>query len=266
MSFNNTIECSEISSHFDKKILQFTANLFGPVNDISMKESNGQSVVIVSNERSVVFQHYINTNTFNCIVKMIKHLKKSRKIIYCVGDTDICIKYDVFDYLTPFNNHINHFNIIEWKKIYPIDPICKSSQFTNDFISKNLFKIMWDIGKALYAMHLNNYLHKDPSIDNVGINDAGNFVLFDFDMSTSFFISYSVSHDYHVFNRSLNFYIDDKYLQATIKEITDQHDNMLTKIIEIVSEINGIKQPFEPLLDKHIHETINFLQSETIKT
>lgn len=113
---------------------------------------------------------------------------------------------DVFPISNLTQKHISYDdenNIIIWKLLTPIKKLVDMKSY----IEKNFKKFETDIKKALKWLHKNGYLHRDCTLDNIGIDKHGNFNLFDFDS-----IKYSENleqfqklSDYCTLNKSLKF-------------------------------------------------------------
>jgi len=157
---------------------------------IKIASSNASSLVFIPRYDKNVYQYFsseiislricemmniLSENpTVLCELKMSKGFgKKSEKLL------DETLEYNIFDYISRFEYCVVDDNIVVWEKILPMNSI--QTDILPHFIEKNILKLLWDIGKALYGLHSKGYVHNDCRIDNIGINNIGNFVLFDFD-------------------------------------------------------------------------------------
>lgn len=165
---NGEVSCDTMITVLDK---------MGYVNDLDVKVSNGMSFIFVSGERKNVYQYFTHASMAKRIFDIMNILWKNKNIKIDFYFSNI--RYNLYDYIAQFVSYIPD-NIIVWKK-----HLCLNS-FGRDKIVKiindNYFKLIWDISKCLYGLHVNNILHGDARIDNIGIlNDK--FILFDFDGS-----------------------------------------------------------------------------------
>ena len=139
-----------------------------------IKSSNDTSFVFVS-AHDYVYQYFKNKNVPLRIIGLLSSLNRD------VINTALDITFDLNKYISNYVYFLPANDIIVWKKITPLNSFTaeKKAKIIND----NLRKLLLDISKALYGIHINNLLHGDARIDNIGIRD-GNFVLFDFDGSS----------------------------------------------------------------------------------
>jgi tRNA A-37 threonylcarbamoyl transferase component Bud32 len=129
--------------------------------------------------------------------------ENSKKIDYKLNKK---IDYDARDYISRLVKSYPSLNIIEWEKVTLLNGMEEKSR--NKFIKKNIFKIYWDISKALFGIHSRGIIHGDPVLDNIGINQKGNFMLYDFD-GTKF--SNEIVLDYNKFNTSIENIVGKKH-------------------------------------------------------
>lgn len=219
-------------------------------NNYNIKTSSGSSKVYIDKKDNIVIQQYISYQVAKRISDiMLKLLEKKQitlNIVFQKGfgpnkkvflKTEI--KYDPFNYITPFLFYIEKDNIIAWKKITPLNESEKT--ISREFLKKNFFKIWYDISKGLNALKTINIIHNDTVIDNIGIYN-GNFVLFDFDASDSpENKGKDFSDDFKMLKQSFKF--RDVYI-GRMEEITG-----IMSLIQIYSDLYNISLPeaFEKL-------------------
>jgi len=147
-----------------------------------MYSSNGSSTVLVCNTKAYQYFEKID------VAKRIYAIRESIGNNKCVYDCKIgtfyprkiifqaSIVYDISAYIVPIHKANFEENLIIWEKVKPLSALTNISKF----IEKNIIKLLWDIGKSLYALHSKGWVHNDCRIDNIGINQ-NNFILYDFD-------------------------------------------------------------------------------------
>ena len=237
--FQNILDDGEVSSD----VLFNVVNKMGNINNLDVKSSNGSSFVFISSELNNVYQYFSNQNISLRIFNLISKLSINN--IITKNTYNGIIIYNLFDYLSLFINYIPN-NIIVWEKHLCLNSFSKEE--ISLIIEKNLIKILWDIGKALYGLHTYNIKHGDARIDNIGIKN-NKFILFDFDgttddydkqLSNNFDIYYKDIYD---FKRSIQFNIgDNKYkkIKSLIPETNNSSDfiNTLFKTYTNIENIN----------------------------
>lgn len=235
----------------NKNLLLSLIKKFETTDDnITLTESNGSSTVIISKIHTYIFQHYVSLKVFNNICDLMQKISSSHHITFT--HDDFTFSYSLKDYITLFIDSINQHNTIIWEKIVP----CNSLNYTslNTFVTKNIYKIMWDIGKSLYGLHYNNYIHGDPTIDNIGIKN-NTFILYDYDNSTKLKFE-NINSDYYKLNRSFSLYIDDKNICKKISYILNQNNMMLMELIKTIQyehSFKNIEETFTYLNNLNIH-------------
>ena len=207
----------EVPKEIQKKLL-FIANLERKIKSYRNITSSGGSIILVSNDISYIVQYYrskrVVENIFIIFINILSNPVRTMKFVIRSGFGPGSIKYmdrtlgyDLTDYLVKFEFYVRTDKIIAWKKIFTLNSLSEDEK--KEFIRINLFKIIWDIGKALYGLHVMNIIHNDARIDNVGIQN-GKFVLFDFDGSGEPEIKNKYfKDDFKDFKNSIIFNIDN---------------------------------------------------------
>ena len=193
------------------------------VEKLSVKSSNGSSFVFISPEKNNVYQYFSNSKT---VYKIIKILKKILKVNIQLTFKNNIVEYNLYDFICQFISYKP--NIIIWKKHICLNFFDKEK--IKKIINDNIVKLIWDIGKSLYALHENNISHRDARIDNIGILN-GNFILFDFDGS-----SLNVSNkDVYDFVVSIKFNLGDLWnnVKHNIPENNCNSYDFINNIIKI---------------------------------
>jgi serine/threonine protein kinase len=181
-----------ISTYFLGNLKEILQNLLGSGKldfDAVPQSSNFNSFVFVGHRKA--YQVFVNPDVVDRMREMINDIPKSIRLnihkIIGIGRRattayNFNIEYDVARYI-PFTNRSSKKGkfplLIEWQIILPLNKLQNIKQKILD----NYPKFCWDINKALYALHSAGYVHGDARIDNIGINQYGNFCLYDFDMS-----------------------------------------------------------------------------------
>ena len=206
--YKDIIDDGEISENLLTKIIKKV----GFLDNLSVKCSNMASFVLVSEDDENVYQYFKSSEVANNIFFMISKIIKNPMITVRNFDKENNYNYKFTNNIVPFERYLPTDNIIIWKKIKPLN-IIKPEEIPL-FIQKNIYKILWDIGKAIVGLHNNYIIHGDISIDNIGIYRENNymseykFVLFDFDASRNFFNYDDFSNDYHRFYKSIKYHYD----------------------------------------------------------
>jgi hypothetical protein len=172
------------------------------IDDIlDIKSSNGLSFVFILKNEGVVYQYFINRITFDRITNLYNNIDFNISKTFYEGRKKYLLEYNLQDFIPKLNKNIPS-NIIIWDKILCLNSFKKNE--IEDIIMNNYVKIIWDINKALYGLYMNNIVHNDTRIDNIGIkNDK--FVLFDFDGSV--YPTIDTSSDSYDLQQSMSFYI-----------------------------------------------------------
>jgi serine/threonine protein kinase len=196
--------------------------------DYNTTSSNGNSIVYISLTDSNVYQYFKYTQVVSSIKNMMQKFKQNSKVTRgiklkkgfgpgSIVYLDTVITYNIFDYVSRYISTNGH--TITWEKLKPLNSIPNVKLF----VIKNLYKILWDVEQALYAIHKRGYVHNDCRIDNIGINKKGNFTLFDFDGSVKI-------GERHIYPDK-----DFKNLRESINFVTDLkvgNENILDMIVK----------------------------------
>lgn len=202
-------------------------------------DSSGSSTVYLGDD--VIFQQYRSTQVFQRILVFVKKLTEqgqvSKRVLFQKGfgpnktvflDKNIIIP--CFQYICSYVGTMED-NIIVWDKIIPLNSFKKDLK---SFLIKNVFKILYDISKALAVLHSNGIIHNDCSIDNIGMKiykGEQNFCLYDFDGSGT------------PEEKGKNFDIDFKSLSASFEFHTDlqlKNFNGIGSVIELYSKTKDV--------------------------
>lgn len=168
--------------------------------NLSIASSNELSVVLLFTGLNKVYQYYSSKEVMRNIWKicelLLTHNKTNLKLYLSTGfgkrlsvQLDTTLSYNTFDYIVEPFYSIPDLNTIVWERITPLNSISSISDEREEmkelvsFLEKNYIKLLWDISKALNSLHSLGIIHGDCRIDNIGFNNKGNFVLFDFDGS-----------------------------------------------------------------------------------
>jgi hypothetical protein len=198
-------------------MMEKTSGGHGYLTDLKLHSSNACSAVLESKENPDVYQYFCNRAIVNKICTMMQTILVSPEIRMNivlrsgfgpnkVTHLDTNILYNIFDYISPFRHCIPDDHIVVWGRISTLNSMPMEERGV--FVSLNLPKLLWDIGKALYGLHSHNIVHNDCVIDNIGIHN-GNFTLFDFDGSQPPTIDKELSTDIVRLFDSIKFYLPD---------------------------------------------------------
>ena len=216
------------------------------VSSLDVKSSNGTSFVFITPSNLNVYQYFKYDSTASRIIKILNSI--SKKNISTSYETTSII-YNLDDFICKFVSYEPN-NIIVWKKHVCLNSFDKETM--QKIIVNNLQKLLWDIGRSLYALHINNIQHGDARIDNIGILN-GNFILFDFDGSR---ISQLDSEkDVYDFIKSIKFNVGDviwadikcsipinTYNSANfIKDIINIHKPDICTSSDIIKKLDSLK-------------------------
>lgn len=203
VEFLNIIEDGEIT----EPELNFALDMMGlspyeNLEGLKLKVSNGMSHVFVYSKYEDVYQIFKKHATVLRIVELLKSVNNIIKTDY--------VEYDLLKYITNIKRYDIDKKLIIWNKIKPLNSF--ETEELQSIIINNIFKLLWDIAKALTGLHKNNILHGDCRLDNIGIYE-GNFVLFDFDGSR---VSNPKEEnilykDFYDFKRSIEFNLDKNF-------------------------------------------------------
>jgi tRNA A-37 threonylcarbamoyl transferase component Bud32 len=235
--YKNILDEGEISYDILNEIIK----KIGFLDNLSVKCSNQTSFVLVSDNIENVFQYFVNRDTANNIFFIISKLSRNPIIVtsLIINKKYQKITYRFTEYIVPFIRYIPG-NIIIWKKIVPINSFIKEN--IPQFIQKNIYKLLWDIGKAITGLHNNYIIHGDISIDNIGIcknEDYINehkFVLYDFDGTRKYFSYNDFISDYYKFQRSIKYHYDVGKIPKEDINLVDKlfsnNDSILESVLE----------------------------------
>lgn len=230
-----------------------------------MEVSSGLSTVYLKDNTAK--QVFDKVESFNIVKRFLDEIKDYNSITINFS----CAKYQssreykdrektVRDITIPQFNFTDHFlqdmsvdednMTIVWNRIKTLNNI----ENIQEFITKNLIKLLWDIGKALTFIHKLDIAHKDVSIDNIGYYN-NKFILYDYDSSNIEINDNDlVIEDYKSFIQSICFRLDMNYretckLQKLISSITTDSNflktvikiNILSKTKNIIENLNNIE-------------------------
>lgn len=230
----------------------------------SMQVSSGLSTVYLEDNKAK--QVFDKVESFNIVKRFLDEVKDYNSITVNFS----CAEYQsshaykdrektVCDITIPQFNFTDHFlqdmsvdednMTIVWNRIKTLNNI----ENIEEFITKNLIKLLWDIGKALTFIHKLDIVHKDVSIDNIGYYN-NKFILYDYDSSNIEIDDNNlVIEDYKSFIRSICFRLDMNYretckLQKLISSISTDSNflktvikiNILSKTKNIIENLNNI--------------------------
>ena len=215
---------------FRHTVAHFTAH---DVRDMEIKESSGLSQVYIHPACAYAFQYFYNRRKAHDIFLLYGKLRRySATTMIEVGDVNFI--YNVRDHIAMLEVYVPNGTIVWWKHtcLSEFNPpaLCY-------FLEINLYKLLYDITKALICMDRAGLLHRDCTIDNIGIR-RGRFILFDFDAMVTM---ESYIHDGGMtvmdgneidvdrFIRSVNFRTNDT-LRSQIPSVSDS-DTFFKKLI-----------------------------------
>lgn len=230
-----------------------------------MKVSSGLSTVYLKDNTAK--QVFDKVESFNIVKRFLDEIKdyNSITINFSCAEYQSSREYKdrektVRDITIPQFNFTDHFlqdmsvdednMTIVWNRIKTLNNI----ENIQEFITKNLIKLLWDIGKALNFIHKLDIAHKDVSIDNIGYYN-NKFILYDYDSSNIEINDNDlVIEDYKSFIQSICFRLDMNYretckLQKLISSITTDSNflktvikiNILSKTKNIIENLNNIE-------------------------
>lgn len=144
--------------------------------------SNGSSVVLFSKPSlNLVFQTFDSHATFEKVHSIASKLDSQH--FATVQPSQLQVE-------------LSKFSTMIWKKITPLHSL-KNMQ---EYVIQNFDKFEYDMKFALDCLHEIGYIHNDCSLDNIGIDENEQFILYDFDASKK---SAHVELDHNTLNRSL---------------------------------------------------------------
>ena len=237
--YKDIIDNGEISGDILSQIIKKV----GFLENLSIKSSNSSSFVLVTANGKNVYQYYTSSDTANNIFFMISKLYRNPNVTANFtnihGMVIIKILYKITDYIVPFIRYIPG-NIIVWRKIRPLNSF--KPEDIPIFIRENIYKLLWDIGKAVFGLHSNYIIHCDISIDNIGIyreddNSEYKFVLYDFDNTRKYFSFDDFRSDYYRFHKSIKYHYNlGKIPEEDVKLIDEIFYESLTPFLDSILE------------------------------
>ena len=251
VKLNCLLDDGSISQDVMIKLCKVNKFIKESFNDVEI--SNGNSYVFISNTCNNVYQYYKYDFISEDIFKLMSKInKKKRNKIYFEENK---IEYDIFDYLSQFVSYIPK-NIIVWKRHFCLNMLDKN--YLEEFIEKNIFKLIWDICKALNGLHNMNIYHGDCRLDNVGIYN-GNFILFDFDASKQ--------------TKTKEYNLMEKDLYDFISSIKFNSGKKLVNIVNVLSNeyyssfyiMNNLIVRYKTIINRSYKETIKYLDNMCIE-
>jgi tRNA A-37 threonylcarbamoyl transferase component Bud32 len=190
-------------------------NTYHPIN-IKFLDSSGSSIVILGSDIAHIYQYFMCLELYTRIYEIVSDIYYNSNISkeISIDDNEVILTYDLKKYIVRPYFFIRENKSICWSKLNTLN----SFKNLKEFVCKNIEKLLWDISKGLCGIHLNGYVHCDATIDNIGINEYGNFVLFDFDSSV--YITYNKNEysDFRIFFRSLLLHTEDEMFKNFISE------------------------------------------------
>jgi len=231
------------------------------IEDMKPTSSSGSCVVILIDNANFVVQYYLQDyiaeKVYTNYMKMISEdiiitplkiqdpyiPRRLRTPDYVADVLDIKLAYLTEDYIVKLIERDE--NTFVWNKITALNSIPESDK--SEYVKNNLWKLLWDIGKALTAIHSNGVVHRDCTIDNIGVNDKGDYCLFDFDSSRSEDITEEmIKNDFNMFEKSIKFHYSDyspmyshiEFLTSVIRKLHGViKDETYLKITERLEQI-----------------------------
>lgn len=242
MEYANMIEDWEIPTRIFETVLRMFGDMtYDGIDGLKVKASNGLSLVFIyDSETTFVLQYFMNAPTAERIYNLLQGLTaKIKRNTFSKG----VLEYDLFDFIPRPILTLPESGIIQWDRITPMNSYTEKE--IREIIVRNIFKFLWDIGRALYGLHMNGIRHGDARVDNIGIRN-GKFVLFDFDGSSKHEgVSDILTNDYYDLVKSIKFNIGD-----------DHYD--VLKVYIPAPEFN-----FVDLLIRQVQKTVGSLSGET---
>lgn len=151
------------------------------VPEYSPKVSNGNSVVLIG--KTKVFQIFRYSESAQKITKIIDVLSSNPDSFECFP---IC------------SQRSRNNNVVIWTKLIPLN----SFKDVGEEPRKEREKFKKDVERALSCLHSLGYAHRDCDLDNIGINDKGQFCLFDFDLVTKARVE-TIQYDFEILKESM---------------------------------------------------------------
>lgn len=208
MNIEYILENYDISEINLKNVLNF----ININNILDIKSSNGMSFVFILIDDYIVYQYFLSSMTFDRITNIYNNIDFNISKTFYKGKQEYLLNYNLQDYIPKINTLIPS-NIIVWDKHLCLNSFNRDK--IEDIIMNNYIKIFWDINKTLYGLYMNNIIHNDTRIDNIGIKN-GKFILFDFDGSV--YPSIDIASDSYDLQKSMSFYINKSENLDKIKD------------------------------------------------
>lgn len=206
-------------------------------------ESSGSSIVEIKENQTIQKFHSskISERIGKIMMSLILNNPTSYRIFLQKGFgpnkkvlIDKKLIYNCFDYIVQFKYLLESEKTIVWEKITPLNRT--SFGLKKNFLQSNWIKIMYDILKALYSLKTINIIHNDTVLDNIGINNNNNFVLFDFDGSGNpEEKGKDFSVDVYTLKKSFKFY--DVEIPEKIDNISGMIEYLSKKLLKTELEI-----------------------------
>jgi len=238
MENNNNFKELLLDGEITQNILDKAIKHMGNVNTLEYKCSNCLSFVFISQEKNIVVQYYMYKNTCYKIKNIFDIINTHPDLItikiYLRKD-NYELKFDIKDYLAKFVSYEHEDSIITWEKHLCLNSFPKDE--LANIIVNNILKFIWDISKALYALHSLSIMHGDPTIDNIGIRN-NNFILFDYDSSKIDTNLISFNRDNWELLKSIKFNIGNEKWNIIVKKypfITDS-DSIINDMVLFISK------------------------------
>lgn len=152
-------------------------------NLLAITTSSGSCVTIVRQDEPNVVQVYAHRSTYH----RIKTFCNKVKITEGFGR----------QYLVPCRVMDDDRLAITFKKVQPLNIF--GGEVNINMI--DIEQLDEEISSALQYLRDNEMSHGDPTLDNIGIDEEGRYVLYDYDKSTM-----EIDDDMSKFHRSLRFY------------------------------------------------------------
>ena len=179
----------------------------GSVGTLKVISSSGGSYVLLSPDCDYVYQVFVNEGKAEYVHKLTEVFNLEATIdLVCPGPGmpfAIPYQYQPRNYLANAELYFPDNHTIAWVKISTLNQYEESELMA--LIQLNMAKLLWDIGLGLHALHTQGVRHADVRLDNIGINDQGNFVLFDFDGSLPVAKAGQTHRDFAMLAESIKF-------------------------------------------------------------
>jgi tRNA A-37 threonylcarbamoyl transferase component Bud32 len=244
-NLENILEDGEVEIYILKHVIDVMEN----IKDLEVKTSNGLSHVFITPELNHVYQYFKNISSVDKIKKLFNIIDPEIvNHFYITGHEKVKYSYNIYKYISNIHTlkNFNDPNIIVWKKINCLNSFDGESKI--NIILKNHIKLLWDISKALYGLHINNIYHGDARIDNIGIYN-NNFILFDFDGSSLESSNFNFNKDIHDFKTSIKYNLEKEYndIKNLMDNFTTGKELMNFLVSKYLIEKNSIKEVIEYL-------------------